>query len=99
MNARVVPRSWTQLQSWEQLQRWAQRGGLIVIVDDPTDRERGGPRFHHPDCDYVDQPFFETKRGNAWKNGAYYWVPDAGAARDGQAVPCGECRGQASVAK
>lgn len=24
------------MRSWEQLQRWAQRGGLIVTVDDPT---------------------------------------------------------------
>jgi hypothetical protein len=98
MDARVVPRSWTQLRSRDQLQRWGQRGRLIVIVDDPTDRERGGPRLHHSDCNYVDQSFFETKRGNAWKNGAYYWVADVDAAKDGQAVPCGECRNQAPVA-
>ena len=58
------------MRSWAQLQRWAQPGGLIVIVDDPTDRNRGGPRYHHPDCNHVAEPHFETKHDNGWKNGA-----------------------------
>jgi hypothetical protein len=87
------------MRSWEQLRRWSDtRGGLIVIVDDPTDHVRGGPRYHHPDCDHLAELHFETKRANAWKNGAYYWVPDRGAARDGQAAPCGVCDGEPPAA-
>lgn len=77
--------------SWDQLQRWRERGGLVVILDDPTDRDRGGPRYHHPRCEHVAQAHFETKRENGWKNGAYYWVPDPAAAKDGQARACREC--------
>ena len=82
------------MRSWDQLQRWGQRGGLVVIVDDPTDRDRGGPRYHHIDCEHVAETHFEVKRGNAWKNGAYYWAPDANAAQDGQATACRECHGE-----
>jgi hypothetical protein len=70
-----------------------ERGGLIVIVDDPTDRDRGGPRFHHPTCEHVAAHHFEEKRSNRWRNGAYYCVPDARAAADGQSVACKDCRG------
>ena len=66
-----------------------------MIVDDPTDRDRGGPRYHHPDCDHVAEPHFETKHDNGWKNGADYWAPSVSAARDGQATPCGDCGGTA----
>jgi hypothetical protein len=61
------------MRTWGQLQRQAERaGGVIVIFDDPTDAQRGGPRFHHPGCADVAEQHFETKRANGWSNGAYY---------------------------
>ena len=67
------------------MQRWQSKGGLIVIIDDATDS-----RSHAPACEHVAKRHFETKRSNAWKNGAYYWIaePDDAA---GYAVACQEC--------
>jgi len=79
---RVVPRSWIQLRSWEQLERQRSRGGLIVILDDATESH-----YHTPSCTHVAETHFETKRSNAWRNGAYYWVPSAADAA-GYAVRC-----------
>jgi hypothetical protein len=69
------------------------QGGVIVIFDDPTDAQRGGPRFHHPSCEDVAERRFETKRSNGWKTGVYYWVKDAPGARL-MARPCGNCGGE-----
>ena len=87
MTDRVVPRSWRQLGSWKQVQRWRQREGVIVILDDYT-----ASHFHHPSCDDIQEQHFETKRVNAWKNGAYYWSPD-GSAAAGYATACANCGG------
>ena len=90
MADRAVPRSWTQLRSWDQVQRWRARGGLIVILDEPTESH-----YHAPDCKDVDQRHFEMKRSNAWRTGAYYWIRRAEDAA-GYAVACGNCGGRAS---
>src|SRR4051794_16352185 len=92
MPDRVVPRSWRQMRSWERLRQTARSGGVIVIVDDPTDRTRGGPRYHALGCPDLNKAYFDEKRGHGWKNGAYYWAPDARAAADGAAVRCGNPR-------
>lgn len=88
MADRVVPRSWTQLRSSDQLRRWRQREGVIVILDEYTPSH-----FHHPGCDDVRTEFFDVKKANGWKNGAYYWAAD-GAAAAGYATACASCGGQ-----
>jgi hypothetical protein len=94
MADRQVPLGWKQMRSWGQLERQAARaGGVIVIFDDPTDNQRGGPRFHDPACEDVAEVHFETKRANGWTNGAYYWAPDARQAGL-MSVPCGNCGGE-----
>jgi hypothetical protein len=80
------------MRSWERLRQTARRGGVIVIVDDPTDAARGGPRYHAFGCPDLTKAYFDEKRGNGWKNGAYYWAPDVRAATDGAAVRCGNPR-------
>lgn len=81
MTDRVLPRASRHMGSWEQLTRQTSRGGVVVIFDDPTDKQRGGARFHHVSCDDVAEVNFERKRSNRWSTGAYYWAPDAASAR------------------
>src|SRR4051794_40934431 len=85
----AVPRSWGRLHTWRALEdKISSSGGLIVIYDTAPEARRSGWTYHHPECPYVDETYFETKRANRWKNGAYYWIQDVGAAADGGAARC-----------
>lgn len=92
MTDRVVPRSWRPLRSWDQVQRWRRRRGVVVILDDYT-----RSHYHDPACEDIRQEHFETKRGNSWKNGAYYWVRN-GSEAAGYATACANCGGHSGVA-
>src|SRR4051794_5399243 len=85
----AVPRSWTPLRFWDQLERRRDtRAGLVVILDSAT-----ASHYHHPRCEHVAEAYFEIKRANDWRNGAYFWIDD-GSQAAGYATPCAVCGGE-----
>lgn len=89
----AAPAGWRELRTVEEWEQIPVDRHAVLVVNDTTDRAKGGPVCHRPGCSFAKRDHFVRKvvtplAGGKRPNGRYYWALSSAAAEAGGARAC-----------